>query len=83
MADADYFLDLSSPDPLADDAPSSIRPATRRITKSQQDLTSFSILQSSPRRQSRALSPRKRTFQLDVGDERSPQRIRVTVEAEE
>ncbi|GAW15260.1 hypothetical protein ANO14919_046690 [Xylariales sp. No.14919] len=83
MADADYFLDLSSPDPLAEDAPSSARPASRRITKSQQDLTSFSIPRSSPQRQSRALSPRKRTFQLDVGDERSPQRIRVTVEAEE
>ncbi|KAI0536299.1 hypothetical protein GGR58DRAFT_503414 [Xylaria digitata] len=84
MADADYFLDLpSSPDPLADDVPSSARPATRRITKSQQDTTSFYLPQNSPRRQSRALSPRKRTFQLDVGDERSPQRIRVTVEAEE
>ncbi|KAF2971490.1 hypothetical protein GQX73_g2118 [Xylaria multiplex] len=84
MADADYFLDLpSSPDPLADDVPSSARPATRRITKSLQDTASFYLPQSSPRRQSRALSPRKRTFQLDVGDERSPQRIRVTVEAEE
>ncbi|KAI8634455.1 hypothetical protein F5Y19DRAFT_461823 [Xylariaceae sp. FL1651] len=81
---ADYFLDLpSSPDPLADEVPSSARPATRRITKSQHDLPSFSIPQSSPRRGSRAQSPRKRTFQLDVGDERSPQRIRVTVEAEE
>ncbi|KAI1747844.1 hypothetical protein F4782DRAFT_519552 [Xylaria castorea] len=83
MADADYFLDLSSPDPLADDAPSSVRPASRRITKSQHDLPSLSIPQSSPRRGTREQSPRKRTFQLDVGDERSPQRIRVTVEAEE
>ncbi|KAI0455173.1 hypothetical protein F5B21DRAFT_473125 [Xylaria acuta] len=83
MADADYFLDLSSPDPLADDAPSSVRPASRRITKSQHDLPSLSVPQSSPRRRSREQSPRKRTFQLDVGDERSPQRIRVTVEAEE
>ncbi|KAI3327786.1 hypothetical protein HD806DRAFT_483930 [Xylariaceae sp. AK1471] len=84
MTDADYFLDLpSSPDPLADDVPSSVRPVTRRITKSQQDPSSFSIPQSSPRRASRAQSPRKRTFQLDVGNERSPQRIRVTVEAEE
>ncbi|KAI1155344.1 hypothetical protein F4825DRAFT_71312 [Nemania diffusa] len=85
MADADYFLDLlSSPDPLADDdVPSSVRPASRRITKSQHDLSSLTIPKSSPRRTSRAQSPRKRTFQLDVGDERSPQRIRVTVEAEE
>ncbi|KAI0970770.1 hypothetical protein F4678DRAFT_102576 [Xylaria arbuscula] len=83
MADADYFLDLSSPDPLAEEVPSSVRPVTRRITKSQHDLSSFPLPQSSPRRQSRAQSPRKRTFQLDVGDERSPQRIRVTVEAEE
>ncbi|KAI1110057.1 hypothetical protein F5Y14DRAFT_430448 [Nemania sp. NC0429] len=84
MADADYFLDLSSsPDPLADDVPSSARPATRRITKSQHDLSSFGIPQSSPRRSLRASSPRKRTFELDVGNERSPQRIRVTVEAEE
>ncbi|KAI1422108.1 hypothetical protein F5Y12DRAFT_764562 [Xylaria sp. FL1777] len=84
MADADYFLDLpSSPDPLADEVPSSVRPATRRITKSQHDLPSFSIPQSSSRGGPRAQSPRKRTFQLDVGDERTPQRIRVTVEAEE
>lgn len=33
-------------------------------------------------RSSRHPSPRKRTFELDVGDERSPQRIYVTVEAE-
>ncbi|KAI0440735.1 hypothetical protein F4803DRAFT_461029 [Xylaria telfairii] len=84
MADADYFLDLSSPDPLADDVPSSVQPASRRATKSQQhDLPSFSLPQSSPRRAPREQSPRKRTFQLDVGNERSPQRIRVTVEAEE
>ncbi len=83
MADADYFLDLSSPDPLADEIPSSARPATRRISRSQHDLSSFSIPKSSSRTQPRAQSPRKRTFQLDVGDERSPQRIRVTVEAEE
>lgn len=84
MADADYFLDMSSsPDPLADDdvVPSSAQPATRRITKSRQELASF-MLNSSPQRL-RSQSPRKRTFQLDVGDERSPQRIRVTVEAEE
>ncbi|KAI1740480.1 hypothetical protein F4680DRAFT_418222 [Xylaria scruposa] len=84
MADADYFLDLSSsPDPLAAEVPSSVRPASRRINKSQHDLPSLPKPQSSPRRGLRAQSPRKRTFQLDVGNERSPQRIRVTVEAEE
>ncbi|KAI1351878.1 hypothetical protein F5Y01DRAFT_281395 [Xylaria sp. FL0043] len=85
MGDADYFLDLSSPDPLADEVPSSVRPATvtRRTAKAQHELSSFSIPHSSARREPRAQSPRKRTFELDVGDERSPQRIRVTVEAEE
>ncbi|KAI0407903.1 hypothetical protein F4802DRAFT_492273 [Xylaria palmicola] len=84
MADADYFLDLSSsPDPLADDVPSSVRPASRRIIKSQHELLSHSAPRSSPLRAKRATSPRKRTFQLDVGDEQSPQRIRVTVEAED
>ncbi|KAI0799920.1 hypothetical protein GGR55DRAFT_668302 [Xylaria sp. FL0064] len=85
MGDADYFLDLSSPDPLADEVPSSVRPATvtHRTAKSQHELSSFSIPHSSARRESRAQSPRKRTFELDVGDERSPQRIRVTIEAEE
>ncbi|KAI0466366.1 hypothetical protein F4859DRAFT_306574 [Xylaria cf. heliscus] len=83
MGDADYFDLSSSPDPLANDAPSSVRPASRRITKSQHDLPPLPMPQSSPRRGSRSQSPRKRTFQLDVGDERSPQRIRVTVEAEE
>ncbi|KAI1825759.1 hypothetical protein F4861DRAFT_164792 [Xylaria intraflava] len=80
MTDADYFLDLSSPDPLADGIPSSVRPSTRRITKSHQDLSSFSAPRSSPRRGSRTQSPKKRTFQLNLGDDRSPQRIRVTVE---
>ncbi|KAI0142995.1 hypothetical protein GGR57DRAFT_484648 [Xylariaceae sp. FL1272] len=82
---ADYFLDLpSSPDPLADDIPpSSAHPPSRRITKPQNDIPSLPIPQSSPSRRVRASSPRKRTFELDVGNERSPQRIRVTVEAEE
>ncbi|KAI0431315.1 hypothetical protein F5Y09DRAFT_304956 [Xylaria sp. FL1042] len=85
MDDADYFLEYSSPDPLADEVPSSVRPATltRRTAKSQHNSSSFSIPYSGAIRESRAQSPRKRTFELDVGDERSPQRIRVTVEAEE
>lgn len=76
----------SSPDPLADDVPSfpsSTRPASRRITESRPGVSSPSKLQSNARRSSRSQSPRKRTFELDVGNSRSPQRIRVTVEAEE
>ncbi|KAI2642284.1 hypothetical protein GGS21DRAFT_501798 [Xylaria nigripes] len=84
MADADYFLDLSSsPDPLADGIPTSVRPASRRTTKSQQELSSFAPPQSSPRKGLRTQSPRKRTFQLNVGDGESPHRIRVTIEAED
>ncbi|KAI1344018.1 hypothetical protein F5Y15DRAFT_411870 [Xylariaceae sp. FL0016] len=91
---ADSYLDLpSSPDPLADDdvpAPvySSARPSTQRIGKTmpQHELSAISIpppsssmRYTSPSRR----SPRKRTFELDVGNEKSPQRILVTVEAEE
>ncbi|KAI1815694.1 hypothetical protein GGS20DRAFT_317038 [Poronia punctata] len=87
MSDIDYFLDLpSSPDPLADDAPSfpsSTRPSARRVAQSSRLLSSASRSQTNPRAGSRAQSPRKRTFELDVGDTQSPQRIRVTVEAEE
>lgn len=60
---------LSSPDPLNDSPTfsSPVKPHTSRIRRSLP-------LQGS--------SPRKQTFQLDVGDELSPQKIRVTVEAE-
>ncbi|KAH9907872.1 hypothetical protein F4778DRAFT_719475 [Xylariomycetidae sp. FL2044] len=84
MADSDL---LSSPDPLLDEVPSSARPYTRRIMKTlpQSDLSTFSLPRSTPRLRSptRGTSPRKRTFELDVGNEHSPQRILVTVEAEE
>ncbi|CAJ2511657.1 Uu.00g072820.m01.CDS01 [Anthostomella pinea] len=83
----DSFLNLpSSPDPLADDVPSSARPVTRRLGKTlpQHDLLSLPIPQSTPRRSSpMRKSPRKQTFELDVGKPNSPQKILVTVEAED
>ncbi|KAK4132982.1 hypothetical protein BT67DRAFT_435244 [Trichocladium antarcticum] len=67
-------LDLgSSPDPLIDPilSPPMVPPSTvkPRSTAAQRLYTL-------------ATSPRKRTFELDVGNERSPQRLRVTVEAD-
>ncbi|KAI0013194.1 hypothetical protein F4779DRAFT_564398 [Xylariaceae sp. FL0662B] len=76
----------SSPDPLVDDVPSSARTFTSHTAKTlaHHDLSSFSLPRSSARKTSPSRkSPRKQTFELDVGDERSPQRILVTVEAEE
>lgn len=73
----------SSPDPLGDEPPSSALPVTRRTdhTLPHHD---FSMPRSSPRKSSPIrTSPRKRTFELDVGNELSPQKILVTVEAEE
>lgn len=61
---------LSSPDPL-NDSPTFSSPA-KPITAG--------IRRSLPIQNS---SPRKQTFQLDVGDKLSPQKIRVTVEAED
>jgi serine/arginine repetitive matrix protein 2 len=60
---------LSSPDPLNDSSTfsSPLKSHTSNIRRSLP-------LQGS--------SPRKQTFQLDVGDQLSPQKIRVTVEAE-
>jgi serine/arginine repetitive matrix protein 2 len=60
---------LSSPDPL-NDSPTFSSPLKPHASKIQRSLP----LQGS--------SPRKQTFQLDVGDQLSPQKIRVTVEAE-
>lgn len=60
---------LSSPDPL-NDTPTFHSPSrTRRSSKVRHSLP----LQSS--------SPKKQTFELDVGSELSPQKIKVTVEA--
>jgi len=60
---------LSSPDPLNDSLTFS-SPLKPHASKTRRSLP----LQGS--------SPRKQTFQLDVGDQLSPQKIRVTVEAE-
>ncbi|KAI1136739.1 hypothetical protein F5Y05DRAFT_102813 [Hypoxylon sp. FL0543] len=84
----------SSPDPLGDEPPSSAHSFARRTgnTLTNHELSTISIprtiprtlqleteRKTSPSRQ----SPRKRTFELDVGNELSPQKILVTVEAEE
>ena len=64
---------MSSPDPLHEPIPSSVVPFTRRVTRSQHTQRFASLSNS---------SPRKQTFELDVGNEISPQKIVVTVEAE-
>ncbi|KAI0385269.1 hypothetical protein F5Y04DRAFT_182440 [Hypomontagnella monticulosa] len=79
---------LSSPDPLGDDLPppSSAHSYARRTTNNftNHNLSSLTLPKSSTRKTSPArTSPRKRTFELDVGNELSPQKILVTVEAEE
>ncbi|TLS22899.1 uncharacterized protein PpBr36_06343 [Pyricularia pennisetigena] len=69
---------MSSPDPLGDPITSSMSRVTRSMARSQ------TSTQRSQRQGSiLASSPRKQTFELDVGNERSPQRILVTVEAED
>ena len=65
---------LSSPDPLQEIEPSIIPSSSRPITRSQASQRFFSLATSS-------VTPRKRTFELDVGDAQSPQKIFVTVEA--
>ncbi|KAI0131051.1 hypothetical protein F4814DRAFT_404634 [Daldinia grandis] len=77
---------LSSPDPLGDEPPSSAFPLARHTdnTLTHHDLSAISIPKSQIRRSSPAKqSPRRRTFELDVGNELAPQRLLVTVEAEE
>ncbi|ODA81691.1 hypothetical protein RJ55_00193 [Drechmeria coniospora] len=72
---------MSSPDPLNDETlaaglvlpPSSPRRVTRSITRSTH----------SRRFLSRSRSPRKQTFELQVGDTRSPQKLLVTVETDD
>lgn len=68
-------LDLgSSPDPLIDPILSPpMMPPSAIKTRSQ----------AADRLLTLAPSPRKRTFELDVGNEMSPQRLRVTVEADD
>ncbi|KAK3315128.1 hypothetical protein B0H66DRAFT_334713 [Apodospora peruviana] len=64
---------MSSPDPLSEYVPSSAIPSSRRITRSQASQRFFAL----------GTSPKKQTFELDVGNEISPQKILVTVEAED
>ncbi|KAK9778718.1 hypothetical protein SCAR479_04341 [Seiridium cardinale] len=83
------LLDFSSsPDPLGDEAPSSLRPIARRTAGNPKAYPRESSLQlpssiARARPLSTAKSPRKQMFELDVGNERSPQRLLVTVEAED
>ncbi|KAF7542330.1 hypothetical protein G7Z17_g11666 [Cylindrodendrum hubeiense] len=69
---------MSSPDPLNDSAaealivPSSAHRVTRSVTRSIR----------SDRFLPRDTSPRKQTFELEVGDNRAPQKLLVTVETE-
>ena len=69
MADDDVF---SSPDPLNNSLDSSL---SRPVTRSQQSQRFVSLGRSS--------SPRKQTFELEVGDQKSPQKLFVTVESEQ
>ncbi|PNY27001.1 Uncharacterized protein TCAP_03078 [Tolypocladium capitatum] len=67
---------MSSPDPLNEStgAVGMVPPSsTRRVTRSQR----------SQRFESLSSSPRKQTFELQVGDDRSPQKLLVTVETED
>lgn len=80
----------SSPDPLADEIPSSVQSKTRRIAMPHHDYSMAAARSSSPAKSPtrsmatrRSMSPRKQTFELDVGNEATPQRILVTVEADE
>ena len=65
---------MSSPDPLNDKETSIAPPSTQRVTRSQQRPGRYSAREG---------SPRKQTFELEVGDNRSPQRLRVTVETDD
>lgn len=89
------YIDLgSSPDPLGDDddmdllPTSSMRPPPSRRANTKTISTGHTSMLSMPdsnksRFSAPRTSPRKQTFELDVGDERSPQRLLVTVEANE
>ncbi|KAI8719184.1 hypothetical protein NCS52_00698900 [Fusarium sp. LHS14.1] len=67
---------MSSPDPLNDTIDLSVVPpsTTRRVPRSSQRSSRFSIP---------GTSPRKQMFELEVGDDRAPQKLLVTVETEE
>ncbi|KAI5462286.1 hypothetical protein BGZ63DRAFT_383453 [Mariannaea sp. PMI_226] len=72
---------MSSPDPLNDSATEAvIMPSTNHVTRS----ATRSVTRSarSDRFMSREGSPRKQTFELEVGDNSAPQKLLVTVETE-
>lgn len=73
MATYEDEASMSSPDPLNDSIPSSL---ARRITRSQRSKNFIAL--GGP-----SVSPRKQTFSLEVGDNRTPQRLFVTVESEQ
>ncbi|KAK1761474.1 hypothetical protein QBC47DRAFT_291315 [Echria macrotheca] len=65
---------MSSPDPLNDsDASQQLLSSRQRVTRSQATVRHYSL----------GSSPKKQTFELDVGNQISPQKILVTVEAED
>ncbi|KAF5541643.1 hypothetical protein FMEXI_7906 [Fusarium mexicanum] len=69
---------MSSPDPLNDTVEQSVMPPpfTRRVVRSTQRSSRFSSM-------GLGTSPRKQTFELEVGDNKAPQKLLVTVETEE
>ncbi|KAF4340485.1 hypothetical protein FBEOM_5612 [Fusarium beomiforme] len=69
---------MSSPDPLNDSVEQSAMPppSTRRVIRSSQRSSRFSSM-------GLGTSPRKQTFELEVGDNKAPQKLLVTVETEE
>ncbi|SPJ88989.1 uncharacterized protein FTOL_12884 [Fusarium torulosum] len=68
---------MSSPDPLNETIEQSVMPSsTRRVVRSSQRSSRFSSM-------GMGTSPRKQTFELEVGDNKAPQRLLVTVETEE
>ncbi|EFW98757.1 hypothetical protein CMQ_4609 [Grosmannia clavigera kw1407] len=77
----------SSPDPLNDSSDATIAllasSAVRRVTRSQRSNSHFALDRGPNSARSTSVSPRKRVFRLDVGNDISPQRIRVTVETED
>ncbi|PHH75857.1 hypothetical protein CDD82_4231 [Ophiocordyceps australis] len=63
---------MSSPDPLNEATSLVLPPSSRRVTRSQRSQRFLAL----------SNTPRKQTFELEVGDSRSPQRLLVTVQTE-
>ncbi|KAL2205365.1 hypothetical protein CC79DRAFT_1335893 [Sarocladium strictum] len=70
---------MSSPDPLNDTADESafFPSSTRRVTRS------LMSNRFASRSATRSVSPRKQTFELEVGDNSAPQKLLVTVETDD